>query len=179
MRGSTNGTILPVMRRLLGLLVLLYGLLLALNTTAPSFAELAGEKVSASLSGDASACTAPLGSPPFGGLYGNCPATWSGSESGRLFGSQVSDQLKAGTEVTAYKYPLLDDFAVLMPSNSDQVVGIIALLIIVLGILLLVAEKKRHRERSGEDDDHDSDDSDSDSSSSDSGGGSDGGGSSD
>ncbi len=160
------------MRRLLGLLVLLYGLLLALNTTAPSLAKLAGDKVTASLSGETADCTASLGSPPFGGLYGNCPAKWSGSENGSLFGAQVSTELSANTEVDAFTYPLLADYAVLPPSNSDQVVAIIALLIILLGIMLLVSERKRSRSRR-DSDDYDS--SSSDSSSSDSGGGSDSG----
>jgi hypothetical protein len=167
------------MRRLLGLLVLLYGLLLALNTTAPGLAELAGDRVTARLNGEAGSCTAPIGTPPFGGLYGNCPATWSGSEGGLLFGEQVEAQLASGQDVAANTYPLLDDYAVLPPSNSDQVAAIIALLIILLGIMLLVGGRKRRRRRStGSDSDSDSGSDDSDSSDSDSGdsGGDSGGG---
>jgi hypothetical protein len=168
------------MRRLLGLLVLLYGLLLALNTTAPSLAELAGDKVTASLKGETTACNAPLGSPPFGGLYGNCPASWSGSDGGRLFGAQVANRLAVKQEIAANTYPLLDDYAVLPPSNSDQVAAIIALLIILLGIMLLVSERKRRKRgrSTGQDDDEDGDSDSGDSSSDggDSGGGGDGGG---
>ena len=145
------------MRRLLGLLVLLYGLLLALNTTAPSLAELAGDTVTANLTGDTAACTAALGSPPFGGLYGNCPASWTGSEGGRLFGAEVETLPADGKQVAAKTYPLLDDYAVLPPSNSDQVAAIIAVLIVLLGILLLVAERKHSGRSRDLDDDHDDD----------------------
>lgn len=171
------------MRRLLGLLVLLYGLLLALNTTAPSLAELAGDKVTAKLSGRSAACTAPLGSPPFGGLYGNCPADWPGSAEGSLFGAEVATVLGDGEAADAFTYPLLADYAVLPPSNSDQVVAIIAVLIVLLGIMMLVSERKHSRSRrgsarsDGDSDDYDSSDSgSSDSGSSDSGGGDSGGG---
>ena len=137
------------MRQLLGLLVLLYGLLLALNTAAPSLAQLAGDRVTASLSGQPADCAAPLGSPPFGGLYGNCPAQWPGSPAGSLFGAEVGTALSANQEVTAFTYPLLGGYAVLPPSNSDQVVAIIAVLIALLGIMLLVSESKRSRARPG------------------------------
>ncbi|GIH08123.1 hypothetical protein Rhe02_61900 [Rhizocola hellebori] len=168
------------MRRLLGLLVLLYGLLLALNTTAPGLAELAGDKVTAHATGDSASCTAVLARPPFGGLYGNCPASWSGSQGGRLFGADVAARLAADSEVAANTYPLLDDYAVLPPSNSDQVAGIIALLIVLLGIMLLVSERKRRGGGRPGYHDHDSDtdsDSGSDSGESESvGSGGDGGG---
>lgn len=130
------------MRQLLGLLILLYGLLLALNTTAPTLAKLAGERVTATLGQD---CSADLGSPPFGGLYGTCAAALPGlDEGGRVFGAHVESQARTALDV--YRYPLLDSYAVLAPSNTDQVAAIIAVLIVVLGVLLLVAERRRRRE---------------------------------
>lgn len=127
------------MRRLLGLLVLLYGLLLALNTTAPTLAKVKNDRVLATLARD---CSADLGAPPFGGLYGTCAASLPGMEEGaRVFGSHVSDH--AGMAAYVYRYPLLDSYGVLAPSNTDQVAGIIAVLIIILGILLLVTERNR------------------------------------
>lgn len=134
------------MRQLLGLITLLYGLLLALNTTAPTLAKLAGDRVIATLG---QGCSADLGSPPFGGLYGNCPAALPGlDEGGRVFGARVADH--AGGTAEVYRYPLLDSFAVHSPSNTDQVLGIIAVLIIVLGILLLVTDRRRAPDDSAE-----------------------------
>jgi hypothetical protein len=126
------------MRRLLGLLILLYGLLLAINTTAPTLAKLTSEKVLATVGSN---CSADLGSPPFGGLYGSCDASLPGlDEGGRVFGAHLDS---AGHAMYVYRYPLLDSYAVVPPSNTDQVAGIIAVLIIVLGILLLVSDRKR------------------------------------
>ncbi len=133
------------MRRLLGLLVLLYGLLLALNTTAPTLAKLSNDRVVATLSHD---CSADLGGPPFGGIYGSCEATLPGmEEGGRVFGAHAADH--AGLAAYVNRYPLLDSYAVFPPSNTDQVAGIIAVLIVVLGILLLVSERAP-RESPGE-----------------------------
>jgi len=126
------------MRRLLGLLFLLYGLLLALNTTAPTLAKLSNDKVIATIEGG---CTADLGSPPFAGLYGNCPALAPPAIFGRVFGPHVADN--QGHAIEVFRYPLLESYAVIPPSNTDQVAGIIAVLIIVLGILLLVSDRKR------------------------------------
>src|SRR5512139_1902161 len=90
------------MRRLLGLLVLLYGLLLALNTTAPTLAKLTSERVLATVGRD---CSAEVGSPPFGGVYGNCRASLPGfDEGGRVFGDQVADH--SGTAIYVHRYPL-------------------------------------------------------------------------
>lgn len=131
-----------VMRPLLGLCVLLYGLLLAHNTTAPAVAKMLGQEVTASLRGKAGDCYPAVGKPPFGGIYGACPADWSGSDSGRLAGPGVSEHLASGP-ARAYRYPPFDDYAVLEPSPRDQVAGIVAVLIIVLGILLLVRREGR------------------------------------
>jgi hypothetical protein len=128
------------MRPLAGLLILLYGLLLALNTGLPTVGKLAGDQVQVTVrTGD---CAAPLGKPPYGGLYGACGASWAGSEEGMLFG----DKVNYVSASDAYKYPLLGDYAVLSPSNTDQVAAITSLLIITLGILLLVTERKARSE---------------------------------
>jgi hypothetical protein len=166
------------MRRLLGLLILLYGLLLALNTTAPTLAKLTSERALATVG---PGCTADMGSPPFGGLYGSCPASLPGmDEGGRVFGDHVSE--RSGSAIYVHRYPLVDSFAVIPPSNTDQVAGIIAVLIVVLGILLLVAERRRggqSRSSSGDSSDGDSSGDPDDGVSSsvgESGGGGDGGG---
>jgi hypothetical protein len=112
--------------------------LLALNTTAPTLAKLTSERVLATVGQD---CSAELGSPPFGGLYGYCPASLPGfDEGGRVFGAQAADY--AGATIYVHRYPLLDSFAVIPPSNTDEVAGMIAVLIVLLGILLLVAERR-------------------------------------
>ncbi|WP_117212951.1 hypothetical protein [Allorhizocola rhizosphaerae] len=129
------------MRPVVGLFVLLYGLVLALNTTAPAIARLVGKQVIARAEGE---CSGPLGKPPFGGLYGTCPAQWSGSDGGRVVGHDVSAALRDGSE-PAYRYPIFNDYAVLNPSPPDQAAGIVAVLITTLGVLLLVAERRRAR----------------------------------
>jgi len=135
------------MRLGIGVGILLYGLLLALNTTAPVVAELAGQKVSITLRGDPSDCSRMMGDPPFGGVYGSCPAQWSGSSDGMLFGANVARHMGSGKPVEAYRYPLFSDLANLAPSNTDKVAGIIALLIATLGILISVTERRRRDEK--------------------------------
>jgi hypothetical protein len=111
--------------------------LLALNTTAPTVAKLTSERVLAMIG---RGCSAEVGSPPFGGVYGYCPASLPGfDEGGRVFGAGVADH--AGAVIYVHRYPLLDSFAVVAPSNTDEVAGIIAVLIVLLGILMLVAER--------------------------------------
>ncbi len=129
------------MRPLVGLFILVYGLVLALNTTAPAVAKLVGTEVVAHADGQ---CHAMLGKPPFGGLYGVCAARWPGSDGGRLVGQDVIKQMQTGS-ARAYRYPIFNDYAVLNPSPTDQAAGIVAVLITILGVLLLVAERRRAR----------------------------------
>lgn len=133
------------MRLGIGLVILLYGLLLSLNTTAPVVAELSGQKVSITLRGQLSDCSRMMGSPPFGGVYGSCPAEWSGQEHGKLFGKDVARQIGAGQPLEAYRYPVFTDLANLAPSNTDKVAGIVAILIVMLGVLIAVTERRRAR----------------------------------
>jgi hypothetical protein len=133
------------MRLGIGVAILLYGLLLSLNTTAPVVAELAGNRVSISLRGDLSACSRMMGNPPFGGVYGSCPAEWNGQERGKIFGKDVAKEVAAGVPLEAYRYPLFSDLANLAPDNTDKVAGIVAILIVMLGILISVTERRRGR----------------------------------
>src|SRR5688500_6512604 len=100
------------MRRLFGLLMLLYGLLLALNTGLPTHGLMAG--IHAQVTVSTAECTARLGKPPFGGAYGMCEASWPGTDDVVLFG----DKVNLLTAADAYRYPLLGDYAVLPPSNT-------------------------------------------------------------
>lgn len=131
------------MRLGLGVVILIYGLVLALNTTAPAVAEIAGQKVTIKLRGDLSECSRMMGNPPFGGVYGSCPAEWSGSSHGKLFGHEVAKRMGSGTPVEAYRYPVFSDLANLAPSNTDKVAGIIAVLLVMLGVLISVTERRR------------------------------------
>jgi len=133
------------MRLGIGVAILLYGLVLSLNTTAPVVAELAGQKVSMTLRGDLSECSRMMGNPPFGGVYGSCPAEWSGQEEGKLFGKDVAKEFKAGLPLEAYRYPLFSDLANLAPNNTDKVAGFIAILIVMLGVLISVTEGHQRR----------------------------------
>jgi hypothetical protein len=133
------------MRLGIGVAILLYGLLLSLNTTAPVVAELAGQKVSISLRGDLSECSRMMGNPPFGGVYGSCPAEWSGQDRGKLFGKDVAREIGAGEPLDAYRYPFFSDLANLAPNNTDKVAGIIAVLIVMLGVLISVTERRQRR----------------------------------
>src|SRR5687767_15984805 len=108
------------MRLGIGVAILLYGLLLSLNTTAPAVAQLAGQKVSITLRGDLSDCSRMMGNPPFGGVYGSCPAAWSGQDQGKLFGKDVAREIGTGRALDAYRYPIFSDFANLAPSNTDR-----------------------------------------------------------
>jgi len=138
------------MRLGIGVAILLYGLLLSLNTTAPVVAELAGQKVTITLRGDLSECSRMMGSPPFGGVYGSCPAEWSGQERGKLFGKDVAREIGAGEPLEAYRYPIFSDLANLAPNNNDKVAGGVAILIVMLGVLISVTERRRGREAHAE-----------------------------
>jgi len=135
------------MRLGIGVAILLYGLVLSLNTTAPVVAELAGQKVSITLRGDLSGCSRMMGNPPFGGVYGSCPAEWSGQEEGKLFGKDVANEFKRGLPLEAYRYPFFSDLANLEPDNTDKVAGYVAILIVMLGVLISVTERRQRRQR--------------------------------
>jgi hypothetical protein len=143
------------MRLGIGVAILLYGLVLSLNTTAPVVAELAGQKVSIALRGELSECSRMMGNPPFGGVYGSCPAQWSGQDHGKLFGKDVAREIGAGGRLEAYRYPFFSDLANLAPDNTDRVAGMLAVLIVMLGVLIAVTERRRgrtaHAETEGED----------------------------
>jgi hypothetical protein len=133
------------MRLGIGVVILLYGLLLSLNTTAPVVAELAGQKVSIRLRGDLSECSRMMGVPPFRGVYGSCPAEWTGSSNGKLFGKNVALEIGDGKPLEGYRYPFFSDLANLAPDNEDKVAGLVAILIVMLGILISVTERRQRR----------------------------------
>ncbi|MDI1465506.1 hypothetical protein QEZ54_31505 [Catellatospora sp. KI3] len=171
------------MRRLLGLLLFLWGCLLVVNTTFPLVAEVGGDPVTA-LSIVGRGCSAPLGKPPFAGIHRYCEATWSHDNQrhqGRLVGANVEQRIDSPTP--AHVIPGMDGYAFLAPSGPAQVAGIAAPIIALVGLTLLFARRRRRR-RGGHggshhdhDDDYDDDDSDGDSDGGDSGGsGGDGGG---
>ncbi|MEU7826204.1 hypothetical protein [Catellatospora sp. NPDC049133] len=175
------------MRRLLGLLLIAYGFLLAVNTTFPLLADLGGEKVTAGNNGDALVCQQDLLAPPYAGIYGNCELSWVNGplrDSGRVVGRDVAAALDANkSAVPAVAITGMDGYAFIPPTGLERVAGFAAPLVIVFGLILLFAPRKRRRRRGGHshgDHDHDDDDYDSDDSgdSGDSGGdgGGDGGG---
>lgn len=133
------------MRLGIGVMILLYGLLLSLNTTAPVVAELAGQKVSITLRGELSECSRMMGNPPFGGVYGSCPAEWSGQDRGKLFGKDVAREIGGGEPLEGYRYPLFSDLANLAPDDKDKAAGLVAILIVMLGILISVTERRQRR----------------------------------
>lgn len=139
------------MRLWLGVVILLYGLLLALNTTAPAIAELAGEKVTVHLRGEPAECSPMMGRPPFGGVYGSCPAQWQGSSEGVLFGPKIAAEARTHQgPMDAYQYPFLSGYANIPPGDTDKVAGLIALLIIALGILIAVTERRQRTQQLAE-----------------------------
>lgn len=175
------------MRRLLGLLLVAYGFMLAVNTTFPLVAELSGEKVTAARTGDSLVCTQDFLAPPYAGIYGNCELDWvvgTQRDSGRLVGDGVKAAVEADpAAVPAVVIKGMDGYAFLPPEGLAQTVGFLAPFVIVFGLVLLFAPRKRRRGRgrghSGHDhDDDDDDDGDDSGDSGDSGGdgGGDGGG---
>ncbi|GAB4053431.1 hypothetical protein [Catellatospora paridis] len=175
------------MRRLLGLLLIAYGFLLAVNTTFPLLADLGGEKVTAGITGDEVSCQQDLLAPPYAGIYGNCKLSWVNGplrDSGRVVGADVAAAVDANkTAVPAVAITGMEGYAFLPPAGLERIAGFAAPLVIVFGLVLLFAPRKRRR-RSGhshgqhdhdDDDDYDSDDS-GDSGDSGGDGGGDGGG---
>ncbi|GAA1612085.1 hypothetical protein ACFQY4_08265 [Catellatospora bangladeshensis] len=153
------------MRRLLGLLFIAYGFLLAVNTTFPLVADLSGERVTAGPSGDSTICSARLLAPPLAGIYSNCDASWlEGAQrvNGRLVGADVAEKTLSGTEVEAAIIEGMDGYAFLPPTGLERVAGFAAPLVVIFGLVLLFAPRKRRRRgRShGHHGDHDHDDDD-------------------
>ncbi|MEV4412355.1 hypothetical protein [Catellatospora sp. NPDC049609] len=174
------------MRRLLGLLLIAYGFLLAVNTTFPLVADLSGERVAAGPSGDSWSCSAPLLAAPYAGIHGNCEVTWlEGAQraDGRLVGAGVADLMKPSATVDAAVIEGMDGYAFLPPAGLERIAGFAAPLVVIFGLVLLLAPRKRRRRGShGHHGDHDHDDDDNDGgwgdsdSGGDSGGGDGGGG---
>lgn len=135
------------MRLGIGVAILLYGLVLSLNTTAPMVAELAGHKVTITLRGDLSECSRMMGVPPYRGVYGSCPAEWAGSSHGKIFGRDVAKEIELhhGGPMEAYRYPFFSDLANLAPRAEDKAAAIVAILLVMLGILISVTERRRRR----------------------------------
>jgi hypothetical protein len=163
------------MRRLLGLLLVAYSLVLALNTTIPLVGEAIGNDVTVSTSGDSFECSLPLGRPPFAGLSGNCRASWQSGGTpviGTVYGAAAQD---LRTPVTAVQLPIGMYYAYMPLSTGAEKAGaLVAVPLLILGLVLLLKPKKRRR-RSGHSHDHDDDydddsDSDADSDGGDSGG---------
>lgn len=171
------------MRRLLGLLLIAYGFLLAVNTTFPLLADLGGEKVTAGITGDEKSCQQDLLAPPFAGIYGNCELSWVNGplrDSGRVVGADVAAAVDANeTAVPAVAITGMEGYAFIPPTGLERVAGFAAPLVIVFGLIVLFAPRKRRRRGSSHSHgDHDDDDYDSDDAgdSGDSGGGDGGGG---
>ncbi|GIF95465.1 hypothetical protein [Catellatospora citrea] len=177
------------MRRLLGLLLIAYGFLLAVNTTFPLLADLGGEKVTAGITGDEWSCQQDLLAPPYAGIYGNCELSWVIGplrDSGRVVGPGVAAAVEANkTAVPAAAITGMEGYAFLPPTGLERIAGFAAPLVIVFGLVLLFAPRKRRRRGHGhshgdhdhDDDDYDGDDNDSgDSGDSGGDGGGDGGG---
>ncbi|GHJ45130.1 hypothetical protein Cs7R123_24720 [Catellatospora sp. TT07R-123] len=172
------------MRRLLGLLLFLWGCLLAVNTTFPLVAEVGGDPVTA-VAATGRDCSAPFGAPPWAGIHRHCDATWthgSQRQQGRLVGAGVEQSLTAPTGADAYVIPGMKGYAFLAPTGAEQVAGIAGPIVALLGLSLLFARRRRHRRRAHGGSHHSHGDSDSDPAdydsddSGDSGGDSDGGG---
>lgn len=176
------------MRRLLGLLIVLYSLLLGLNTTLPLLVGIVGDKVTAVTAADTPECSAGVGAPPYAGLPDSCAVTWSGSafDNGTLYGVTAEDLVGAASnpvkaELTAYEIPFFGGYGfVPLAGIAEKVAAIIAIVLFFIGFGMLFRRRKRGRRGGGgggHHGDHDHDDYDSDSGDSgDSGGGGDGGG---
>ncbi|MEV0455346.1 hypothetical protein [Catellatospora methionotrophica] len=163
------------MRRLLGLLLIAWGFLLAVNTTFPLLADLGGEKVTAGVNGDEWTCDPDFLAPPYAGIYGNCELSWVNGplrDSGRVVGPDVADAVEANkTAVPAVAITGMEGYAFLPPTGLERIVGFVAPLVIVFGLILLFAPRRRRRRGRGghshghhdhdDDDDYDGDDSDS------------------
>jgi hypothetical protein len=168
---------LPAMRRIIGLLIVLYSLLLAFNTTVPLIAKIAGEQITA-VAAEPADCSEGFGSPPFAGYPASCEVTWQSSGAtvaGTLYG-QAAEEASAQT----YELPGLTGLAFTAPDgNTEGMMAFLAIPILFFGLYVLFGRKRRRRRsRSGHGHDHDDDDDDdSDSDSGDSGdSGGDGGG---
>ncbi len=154
------------MRRLLGLLFIAYGFLLAVNTTFPLVADLSGERVSAGPSGDSTICSARLLAPPLAGIYSNCDASWlEGTQrvNGRLVGAGVAEKMRgSGASAEAAIIEGMDGYAFLPPTGLERAAGFAAPLVVIFGLVLLFAPRRRRRRSHshGHHGDHDHDDDD-------------------
>jgi hypothetical protein len=166
------------MRRLIGLLLLFYSLLLAFNTTVPFIADVAGRPIAAVSTADALDCASAIGLPPFAGFPARCQVNWSSGGvgvDGTVFGLDSGGLANGDTLITvqvdANELPLLTGVAFAPLDGSAQTMAaFLAMPLLYLALHLLFRRRRHRRGGHGSDGDDDSDSDDSDS------GGGDGGG---
>ncbi len=165
------------MRKILGTILVLYGLLLGFSVTLPYVASIAGPEVTSVTVTDPALCQGAIGSAPLAGFPQRCDVSWmteEGQATGTLYGKTASG-LKAGANTPSDPVHQLGSFAFTAPvGNAELMMAFLALPILLLGFYLLT-KRKRRRRRGGGSGSH-SDDNDDDSSDGDSDGGGDSGG---
>lgn len=103
----------PGMRKILGALLVLYGLLPGFSLTLPLIANITGPKVVAVSVADPAACQGAIGVAPVAGFPQRCDVTWTteaDTVTGTLYGKAV-DVLVAGDNVPRTAVHQLGNFA--------------------------------------------------------------------
>ncbi|QLQ36586.1 hypothetical protein [Micromonospora robiginosa] len=154
------------MRKIVGLLLVLYSVLLGFSVTLPLVASVAGPKVSAVTVVDPAACDGAIGFAPLAGIPQRCDVTWTtaqGDATGTIYGKTV-DHLTAGSNTPTSAVHQLGNFAFTAPvGDTELMMAFLAPPILFLGLHALARKRRsrRHR-RHGFDLDLDDDDDDSD-----------------
>jgi hypothetical protein len=145
------------MRRSFAVIVLLYGLTLAANTTVPALIVLTGNRTvvdPGALSGEHDTargdCSDPLGLPPHAGLYGTCPVYFVVNREtdfdGTVFGRDVRAAMK-NPPADGYVVPGTTRYAALPPGPTDQILSVVAVFVITFGAVLLAVPSRWLRRR--------------------------------
>ncbi|MEV0458729.1 hypothetical protein [Catellatospora methionotrophica] len=158
------------MRKIVGIVLVLYSLLLGFSLSLPLVASIAGPKVTAIVAADPATCSSAIGFAPLAGFPQRCDVTWTtekGPASGTLYGKAV-DSLVGGVNKPKLAVHQLGNFAFTTPvGNAQLMMAFLAPPILFLGLHALARKRRRRHRGGGLDLDFDDDDSDS----ADSGGG--------
>ncbi|MEU6075392.1 hypothetical protein [Micromonospora sp. NPDC047074] len=138
------------MRRLAGLVLVLYSVLLGFSATLPFVASIVGPRISAVTVADPAACVDAVGFLPLGGFPQRCDVTWTngrGEVTGTIYGAAV-DGLAAGTNAPTSAVHQLGDFAFTAPvGDTELMMAFLAAPILFVGLHVLARRRRTRRTR--------------------------------
>ncbi|MER7421043.1 hypothetical protein ABT346_30420 [Micromonospora peucetia] len=134
------------MRKIVGLALVLYSILLGFSVSLPLAASIVGPKVSAVTVAGQAACHDAIGRSPLAGFPQHCEVSWTtdeGEATGTLYG-RVVDDLRAGSNAPASAVHELGNFAFTAPvGDLELATAFLAPAILFIGLHALAPKRRR------------------------------------